>query len=113
MTGSSITVIVPEPRLNMLRLELGMTQLPLMQVVCVTGHSWPQPGQGELPSSWPRPRNGLVVTVEDPVMNHGPVSQLTDIQRSHHGGDYGCAVRGDQVIDGSVTWPDTEVLVDS
>jgi hypothetical protein len=46
-------------------------------------------------------------------MNHRPVSQLTDIQRGHHGGDYGCAIRGDQVIDGSVTWPDTEILVDS
>ena len=54
MTGCSMMAIVPEPRPSMPRLDLDMTQLPLSQVVCVAGLSWPRPGQGELRSSWPR-----------------------------------------------------------
>ena len=81
MTGSSMTVIVPVPRPNMPRLELGMTQLPLRQVVCVAGLSWPQPGQEELTVLLAPALYGLVGTDDDRrVQVSGPGSQFPDVQ---------------------------------
>ena len=114
MTGSSMTVIVPVPRLNVPRLELGMTQLPLSQVVCVSGaFSGPSRARGNEVLLAPA-LCGLVEVDGDREAVGRAGGQFPDVQGGRQHGDHDGAGGDDQVVGGPGAGPGDRVeLADS